>query len=213
MEAPVSATGKVKTRILLVSGGIFGAAAAIVLTGTLTANATPAPAPAPAPVPVAEPAAPVQAPVEESDNTPWGDVISTGVRGDTGELVFYGIKVDLKELPETTFGIMAGYRSADGRLSTEYTTNEYEGSDKAPGFHGVSAGLNGIPAFGYYAGPAAKITAKVSGKTVTAHQAAWSVDPTIVVFWFDAGPEPSDLAAFDVSGKKLPAGNTGVGHG
>jgi hypothetical protein len=127
--------------------------------------------------------------------------------------VFYGVKVDVKQLPETTFGIVAGFRSADGKVTSEYATNEFEGSDEAPGFHAVSGGMNGIPSFGYYAGPVAKITAKIDGKAVTAHQAAWSVDPNIVVFWFDSAADPTDLEAFDASGKKLPAGNTGVGHG
>ncbi|WP_410658530.1 hypothetical protein [Amycolatopsis sp. lyj-112] len=216
MESPVPATGKVKARTLLVSGGILVAGAALVLAGTLTANATPAPAAPVAPAPAAPVEAPAAAParsVEEPDNTPWGDVIGTGVRGDAGELVFYGVKVDVEQLPETTFGIMAGHRSADGKVTAGTVANEFKGSDKAPGFHAVSGGLNGIPSFGYYAGPAAKITAKINGKTVTAHQAAWSVDPKIVVFWFDSANDPAGLAAFDASGKKLPAGNTGVGHG
>ncbi|WP_051174139.1 hypothetical protein [Amycolatopsis orientalis] len=206
MKSPVK-------RTLLAGGGIAVAGLAVVLSSTLTANATPAPAPAPVPVAQAvEAAAPVR-PSEEPDNTPWGDVIGTGVQGEGGELVFYGVKVDVEQLPETTFGIMAGHRSADGKVTAGTVANEYSGSDKAPGFHAVSGGLNGIPSFGYYAGPAAKITAKVNGKTVTAHQAAWSVDPNIVVFWFDSGADPRKLAAFDASGKKLPAGNTDVGHG
>lgn len=215
MESPVSATGKVKSRTLLVSGGILVAGAALVLSSTLTANATPAPA-APAPAAAAQVEAPAAAParsVEEPDNTPWGDIIGTGVQGDAGELVFYGVKVDIEQLPETTFGIMAGHRAANGKVTAGTVTNEFEGSDKAPGFHGVSGGINDIPSFGYYAGPAAKITATINGKTVTAHQAAWSVDPNVVVFWFDSGADPADLAAFDASGKKLPAGNTDVGHG
>ncbi|KZB81655.1 hypothetical protein [Amycolatopsis regifaucium] len=198
-------------RTLLTGGGIAAAGLAVVLSTTLTANAAPAPAPAPA-AEVVEAPVPVRA-AEEPDNTPWGDVIGTGVQGDGGELVFYGVKVDIEQLPQTTFGIMAGHRSADGKVTAGTVTNEYSGPDKSPGFHAVSGGLNGIPSFGYYAGPAAKITAKVNGKTVTAHQAAWSVDPNIVVFWFDSAADPLKLAAFDASGKKLPVGNPDVGHG
>ena len=43
--------------------------------------------------------------------------------------------------------------------------NETEGSDKAPGFHAVQGSMEidqGVtPTFGYYAGPAAKITGEV----------------------------------------------------
>ena len=47
-----------------------------------------------------------------------------------------------------------------------------------------------------------------------AHQARWSADPNVVVFWFDPGvAEPQDLKAYDAAGNELPAGNTGVGHG
>ncbi|WP_181773107.1 hypothetical protein [Amycolatopsis pittospori] len=200
-------------RTLLVGGGLTAAGLAVALSSTLTAGATPAPAPVPAPAAqVVAAAAPARS-AEEPDNTPWGDIIGTGVQSGAGELVFYGVKVDVEQLPETTFGITAGHRSANGKVNAAITTNEFQGSDKSPGFHAVSGGLNGVPSFGYYAGPAAKITAKVNGKAVTAHQAAWSVDPNIVVFWFDSDADPLHLAAFDASGKKLPKGNTDVGHG
>ncbi|WP_414944774.1 hypothetical protein [Amycolatopsis sp. cmx-11-32] len=185
-------------RTLLAGGAVL----AVVLISTLTANAAPAPAPAT-----------VQAAEAQPDDTPWGDVIGTGVQGDGGELVFYGVKVDVEQLPGTTFGIMAGRRPAGGQVTAGITANEFAGSDKAPGFHAVSGGISGYPSFGYYAGPPVKITAKVDGKNVTAHQAPWSVDPNIVVFWFDSGADPLELTAFDASGKDLPAGNTGVGHG
>ena len=109
---------------------------------------------------------------------------------------------------------MAGARDAAGGLTDLVITNETTGSDKAPGFHGVSGGLNvnghDVPAFGYYAGPAAKISAT----TGVAHQARWSADPNVVVFWFDPGTaDPENLKAFDAAGNELPAGHTGVGHG
>ncbi|MEV6908227.1 hypothetical protein [Amycolatopsis sp. NPDC051071] len=202
-----------RKRTLLAGGGIVAAGLAVVVSSALTASAAPAPVPAPDPAAQVEALAAPAKQAEEPDHTPWGDVIGTGVQSAAGELVFYGVKVDVEQLPQTTFGIMAGHRSADGKVSAALTTNESEGSDKSPGFHAVSGGLNGIPAFGYYAGPAVKITAKVNDKAVTAHQAAWSVDPNVVVFWFDSDSDPLDLAAFDASGTQLPAGNTGVGHG
>ncbi|WP_410637927.1 hypothetical protein [Amycolatopsis sp. lyj-346] len=143
-----------------------------------------------------------------------GDVIPSGF----GDVVFYGVPVQLPQLPETTFGIMAGARDAAGGLTNLVATNETSGSDKAPGFHAVSSGLNvdghEVPAFGYYYGPAAKITGRIWGTTGVAHQARWSEDPNVVVFWFDPGvAEPENLQAFDAAGTELPAGDTGVGHG
>ena len=93
-----------------------------------------------------------------------------------------------------------------------------DGSDRAPGFHAVSGAMNvegdDIPAFGYYAGPATKITAG----GVRARQAVWSEDPGVVVFWFHPADVPenftaSNPAAFDRAGRKLPTGHSEVGVG
>lgn len=79
----------------------------------------------------------------------------------------------------------------------------------------LSASDNGrIPAFGYYSGPAAKITATIGGKTVQAHQTDWSEDPSVKVWWFDySTKEPSNLAAFDAAGAPLPLGDNTFGRG
>ncbi|WP_206784054.1 hypothetical protein [Amycolatopsis sp. MtRt-6] len=163
----------------------------------------------------AVPATAVAAPVSAVATSPvLGDVIPSGF----GDVVFYGVPVRIPQLPETTFGIMAGARDAAGGLTNLVATNETSGSDKAPGFHAVSGGMtvNGheVPSFGYYYGPAAKITGRIWGTTGVAHQARWSEDPNVVVFWFDPGvADPENLQAFDAAGTELPAGDTGVGHG
>jgi hypothetical protein len=181
---------------LAIAGTIAAACGALLLSG-VPATATPAPAA-----------------VTASAHEVLGEVIPSGF----GDVVFYGVKVQIPQLPQTTFGIMAGARDAAGGLTDLVATNETAGSDKAPGFHAVSGGMtvNGheVPTFGYYYGPAAKITGRIRGTIGEAHQARWSVDPNVVVFWFDPGvAEPEDLKAYDAAGAELPAGDTGVGHG
>jgi hypothetical protein len=199
---------------LVIAGTVVAACGALTVSGVLTvANAETAPvapvAPVAAAVVAAAPVSPPPTRVAVPEHEVLGDVIPSGL----GDLVFYGVKVHEPRLPHTTFGIMAGTRDAGG-LKDLVVANETNGSDKAPGFHAVTGGLNvdgqDVPSFGYYAGPAAKITAR-SG---VAHQARWSADPNIVVFWFDPGTaEPEGLKAFDTAGNELPTGDTGVGHG
>jgi hypothetical protein len=153
-----------------------------------------------------------------------GRVIPAGFKDPAGELVFYGVRIDLRQLPGTTFGIMAGLRDASGALTPEVETNETTGPDTAPGFHAVQAPSSvgspavTIPEFGYYAGPAASITALDHGRVIHARLARWSVNPRIVVFWFippaaPAGATLTGLAAYDAAGHQLPAGSTAPGHG
>ena len=113
---------------------------------------------------------------------------------------------------------MAGRRTADGALTEDVITNETSGSDRAPGFHAVQGSMNvngrQTPTFGYYVGAAKKITAKAHGKTLTAGQSTWSEDPSVRIFWFApmvSGIEK--LTSLDKNGKRLPAGNAGVGVG
>jgi hypothetical protein len=145
-----------------------------------------------------------------------GRVISSGIENAGGELVFYGVRIHLRELPGTTFGIMAGQRDSSGGLTPEVETNETTGSDTAPGFHAVESSLSvgspavAVPEFGYYAGPAAEITAVEGGQQVRADVARWSVNPGIVIFWFPPGTDPGgaplqDLTASDAAGHQLPA--------
>lgn len=224
-----------RTRGLLIGGGVAAVCGAIAVSGVLTASASPQSTPATVPAVAAAPAAPAvaardkalqnkqaaaaQAPAEADPNpAPFGAVVPTGVKTANGELVFYGVAIKDSALPHTTFGVMAGTRDAAGKTTGEYLTNETSGTDRDPGFHGISGGANvngvDVPTFGYYAGPAAKITAKIGGKTVQAHQATWSQDSKIVIFWFDGtAGDPTHVTAFDSAGHTLPSGRTTVGHG
>jgi hypothetical protein len=169
--------------------------------------------------PAVEPAGPGTGP---NHPTPVGSVISTGIRDSAGDIMLYAVRIDDSRLPDIHFGLMAGHRGSTGQLSADVETNETSGSDRSPGFHaGYGASPinhHDFPEFGYYAGPAAKITATLGGKRVQAHQGTWSADPQIVVFWFSltdvpVGAQPADLSAFDTNGHQLPTGNTNVNRG
>jgi hypothetical protein len=151
-----------------------------------------------------------------------GRVISTGIKDSGGELVFYGVRIHTQQLPGVTFGIMAGLRDSAGGLTPEVETNETQGSASSAGFHAVEAASSvgspavAVPEFGYYAGPAATITAREGGRQVQAHLARWSANPRIVLFWFtpsSTGGTPQNLTAYSPAGHTLPAGNSAAGHG
>jgi len=155
-------------------------------------------------------------------NDTLGDVISTGLRDDSAERVLYVVSVDLPELPEVQFGIVAGRRLPGGSLTNDVLANETEGSARAAGFHAAQAGMNvnGVRTltFGYYSGAAARITVLADGKPVDAHHAAWSEDPSIIIFWFDPEQVTPDmtlksLTAYDSNGRTLPAGDNRFGIG
>lgn len=161
------------------------------------------------------------------DATPAGDVlgevIKTGLQTPEGEQVLWFQPVEDEAIPDTTFGVMLGRRTADGKLHGDVVINETEGSDRSPGFHSPEAPMevNGIvtPAFGYYAGAGAvKITVVADGRRVQARTAVWSEDPSIVVFWFDPAEVKPDaeltkLTAYDKEGRILPGAGTGFAVG
>jgi hypothetical protein len=211
-----------RTRWLLVSGTVATCVAAVV-TGAISANANVGERPAPTrPAALAPSFGPSDAPEPDpnpdsgNDVAPLGDVIRTGITVRGGEVVLYGVPV--RDMPGISFGVMAGVDSGRGNPTNRVMANEFQGSDRSPGFHAVQGAMNvdggDFPTFGYYAGPARKIA---SGR-VTAKQAVWSEDSSIVIFWFDpadvsAGFTAKNLTAFDASGKRLPTGSNGVGVG
>ena len=153
---------------------------------------------------------------------PRGRLISTGIKDAGGELVFYAVRIHTRQLPGVSFGIMAGWRDSAGGLTAEVETNETQGSAASAGFHAVEAASSvgspavAVPEFGYYAGPAATITAREGGRQVQAHLARWSANPRIVIFWFTPGSTaraPHDLTAYSRAGRTLPAGHSSLGHG
>ncbi|HVK26298.1 MAG TPA: hypothetical protein VM677_33525 [Actinokineospora sp.] len=138
-----------------------------------------------------------------------GDMIRSGSTNPAGELVFY-----MHGLGQGRIGIVSGRRVADGLVNDRYTASEFDGPDLAPGFHAASVAMNNTPAFGYYVGPVAKVTAMFDGKPVVARQAEWSEDPSVKIWWFDPPvDEPTNLTALDANGKRLPAGHPQFGRG
>ncbi|MGW4482817.1 hypothetical protein ACWEOE_03160 [Amycolatopsis sp. NPDC004368] len=142
---------------------------------------------------------------------PYGDVIHSGIETGGGELVFYVTKLDDVVLPGIHFSVLAAVQTKSG-VRELYSSNEIRGSDTSFGFHatagGMAAGDSYVPVFGYFAGPAVKITSTVRGKPVVANTARWSVNPDVVVFWFNPKEVPSSgvltpLVAYGKDGTRL----------
>ena len=207
----------------ILAAGVTGTAIAVVVTGAVAANAAQESAAGPAAVAAQKPVLEESAKAASTPEAPpapaaLGKVIDAGFAAKDGSWVMYAVTVDDKALPGTHFGVMAGRRLPGGSLTAEVMANEVEGSDRAPGFHAVQAGMEvegeQTPSFGYYVGDATKITARAGGRTVTAKQAAWSEDAAVKIFWFDpATGAVSDLKAYDSAGRTLTAGNDQVGVG
>ncbi len=143
---------------------------------------------------------------------PRGQVISIGSGPGGKELVLYASAINEPSLPDIQFGLNIGYRATDGTIESLLTTNEFKGSDRSFGFHATDGGEQirdaFIPVFGYFAGPAVRITSTVGGKTVTAKSVVWSEDPTVVFFWFMPEDVSSSyvltpLIAYDAKGQRL----------
>lgn len=180
---------------------------------------------APQPVAGPGPALSVPAEVQASAHSPeppmlgtaLGAVVDTGLQSKGQDRILWLERLSEPVRPGVTIGMVAGRRGPGGELIKDIVTNETEGSDRSPGFHGLEMAMElgggmQVPAFGYYAGPAAKITVVADGRTVRAQQAAWSEDPSIVLFWFPLKQvKPTSAvgkaSAYDGNGGKLPAGH------
>ena len=210
-----------RRRLAAAGGSLCLAAAAFAVVTGLGHLGRPSPVPALSSPHSTSPAA--GRPAGRAARSREGRVIPSGIRTAGGEVVFYGIRIRSHQLPGVTFGIMAGLRDSAGRLTPEVETNETTGSGSSSGFHAVEAASSvgspavAIPEFGYYAGPAATITAQAGGQQIQAHLARWSANPRIVIFWFtpSTGPghAPHHLTAYNTAGRKLPAGHSAAGHG
>lgn len=202
-----------RRRRVLTGGAGLAAAAAVVLVIVFAVQLRPPPS-----VPVAQPPGPVPAtstaaptPAARPAEQPLGDVVGTGIRTPAGEIVFFARAVDLPQVPGVRFGLVAGFRSG-ASLEAALATNEYRGSDRSFGFHATDGGEvirdQLIPVFGYFAGPAERITTTVHGATVEAKLEKWTADPGVVFFWFDPAAVPDSasltpLIAYDAAGKRL----------
>ncbi|WP_410637928.1 hypothetical protein [Amycolatopsis sp. lyj-346] len=198
-----------RRRLLTGTAGVAAAAAVVLVVVFAIQLRQPASAPVAQQPPAPAPA--VSTTAGPSAEQPIGDVVGTGIRTPSGELVLYARAVDAPELPGVRFGLVAGFRSGTS-LQSVLASNEFRGSDRSFGFHATDGGEvirdQVIPVFGYFAGPAAKITTTVHGRTVEAHLARWTADPNVVIFWFhpDVVPDATALTpliAYDADGKRL----------
>jgi hypothetical protein len=226
LDHVLAAGGRLRRRRRAAVGAASGLAVLVLLVGgaqlarpdNLTSAGVPAAGPSAA-APSAAESAPAQ---EPEDSAPLGDVVTTGMRSGGLDQVVWMRAVHEPVLPGITIGMVLGRQTAAGALKVDVVTNETDGSDRAPGFHGLEMAMvvndRATPAFGYYVGDAAKITVVADGRTVRAQQAAWSQDPSVKLFWFALKQvKPTSkvgrAVAYDDNGRKLPAGNAGFAVG
>jgi hypothetical protein len=226
--------GRLRRRRRLVMGGAAATAVTVVLLGgnLLTSAGHPTNAAAGVqPLPSAKASditQPDGVPSAINSSAPGvlGNVVKTGRWVEGRQWVLYAETVNPKKMHTNLTLVL-------GRTKTGYIDDfkpEIIGTDHAdqdrfsPGFHAVTAATvrNGrtTPVFGYYAGDAARITARDTrtGRTVEAHRTAWSDfgGPAIAqIFWFDFQPGQAPagltgLAAYDGNGTELPAGKGNV---
>ncbi|MFD6070992.1 hypothetical protein ACFWGA_27620, partial [Amycolatopsis lurida] len=150
---------------------------------------------------------------EAPPEQPFGEAIPLGIKGEGGrELVIHAFAIDEPQMPDVRFGLQVAYRNGAGDYDALLAANEFKGSDRSFGFHAVDGGdlIRGtfVPVFGYFSGPAVRITSTVRGKPVEAKIVPWSEDPSVVIFWFDPGQVESPyvltpLVAYDARGQRL----------
>lgn len=208
-----------RRRRVMVAGGT----AAVVLAAVvgITAIARPEPRIATPPAATTAPmvsVVPTHQPKLTSMNDyqgPFGTVIDTGlVNADQEKWALFGVR-PAGAKSTAAYSLCIGSQDAKGDLEEFFTIDE--AADSPVGFHTIQAAmaLDGNieqPAFGYYVGPAKRITVTVGGKVIDARLAPWSLHRDITVFWFSpADVKPGDQittpAAYDASGAPLPKGS------
>lgn len=220
LDAIMTKGRRIRRRRRLATGG-GGIAAAVVtvlvIVGAValkgsSAEQQPLPPAASAPAP---PSAPAPAPTttEAPSEQPFGAAIPLGIKGEGGrELVIHAFAIDEPQMPDVRFGLQVAYRNGTGDYEALLAANEFKGSDRSFGFHAVDGGdlIRGtfVPVFGYFSGPAVRITSTVRGKPVEATTIPWSEDPSVVIFWFDPDQVESPyvltpLIAYDAKGQRL----------
>jgi len=218
--AVMAAGGRIRRRRRVVVGAASALAVAALLVGGAQVAEWAAPAARGGPAQTADQPtpSPTPSPSPTASNGVLGDIVHTGVKAKGAEWLLYARPIDDKAIPKTDFGIMLGRRTADGELIDGIMANESEGSAHASGFHAVESAMEidgrKTPTFGYYVGPAKKITGQAHGKTFTARQATWSEDPSVQIFWFATTENGiAKLTALGSDGRRLPAGHNSVGVG
>ena len=207
-----------RRRRVMVAGGTAAVVVAAVVGVTAIARPEPRTVTPPAATTPSASAAPTHRPKLTSMNDyqgPFGTVIDTNlVNADHEKWALFGVRPRGAK-STAAYGLCIGVQGAKGDLEEFLTIDDT--ADSPAGFHTIQAATaldNNVeqPAFGYYAGPAKRITVTVDGKVVAARLVPWSLDPDITVFWFSpADVKPGDRitapAAYDAAGGQLPKGN------
>ncbi|MCY1139276.1 hypothetical protein OWR29_14850 [Actinoplanes sp. Pm04-4] len=163
----------------------------------------------------------------------WGQPVATGLRSKDRDVVVTAFHNVNPAYPDITFGVRACAADLDGDLAPCHNQFDDVAPDRSPGFHAIGLPSNldyyDLPMYGYYVGPATKITVESRGKLVTAQTAVWSEDPDVVLFWFTFDdvylkpdknspaykegkvtpgelPDVENWTAYDADGRKLPVG-------
>ncbi|MER7591896.1 hypothetical protein ABTW72_30590 [Micromonospora sp. NPDC127501] len=148
---------------------------------------------------------------DEPPPKPLGQIVDSGVRHGAERRVYYFVPVSVPGEPKVSIGLAAGRQAPDGSLSTDILVNDVEGSDRSAGFHQIGYDERfaaPVPTFGYFVGPAKRITGTVDGRQVDARVAPWSGDKQVLIFWFDPalltpGEQLDGIIARDASGRRL----------
>jgi hypothetical protein len=166
------------------------------------------------------PSDPIPSAVDSSAPGILGRVVETGQRLNGQRWILYVETVDPDDIDHNLTLVLG--RTTTGYIddfTTDVVGQDTGGGRMSPGFHAVEPGtiVDGrtTPTFGYYAGDAARITARDTrtGTQVEAHLAAWSgfgQHDKAQIFWFDVtqGQSPmtlTGLTAYDRKGAELPS--------
>jgi hypothetical protein len=216
--AAIMETGtRLRRRRRLAAGGGVAAVAVAVVAVVFGATQLRAPAPnvaaPPGPTLSTASSTPPTTYVPAPPSEPAGAIVDTGIVDAQGEFVIYGFGSDDPAVPKTRFGMELAHRDAAGKLIPALALSEYNGADRAGGFHQVTGGdsVRGgvfLPVVGYFAGPVAKITSTVHGRIVQAGTAKWSKDDQVTFFWFTPQDVPdhnlmTPPIAYDAAGNRL----------
>ncbi len=206
-----------RRRLATGAGGVAAAVVTVLVIVGAVALKEPARRPLPPAASTSSAQPPVTSPPAVTDPAPspvpLGETTSLGIKGEDGrELVIYAFAIDEPALPGVEFGVQIAYRNVDGGYEALLGSNEFKGSDRSFGFHAVDGGdivqKTFVPVFGYFAGPATRITSTVRGKPVEANVVPWSRDPSVMIFWFSPSDVESTgvltpLIAYDARGQRL----------
>ncbi|WIX76468.1 hypothetical protein QRX50_34075 [Amycolatopsis carbonis] len=138
---------------------------------------------------------------------PIGEVVGTKIEDPEGEVVLFFERAPAG--PDSSpYQLVLGHRKGDG-ITAELATGS---RSSAPGFHALTAGRPGrdLPLYGYYTGPATRITAEVGGLMYGAE--AQHVEAlAVTVFWFPrrdttvlGGIVTLPMNAYSAAGDSLP---------